>query len=135
MKVSVRSVALIARHQTGALVATGLDFLAMIAWVELGVGGPVSGAGAGAATGAISNFILGRQWIFRVSGSPWGQALRYVLVSVGSLGLNSAGQLLLLRTSHLPYVVSRVLVAAVVGLGWNFPLHRRFVFPRRSRAP
>jgi putative flippase GtrA len=129
-------VGLIARHQTGALVATGLDFLAMIGWVELGAGGPVSGAAVGAATGATSNFILGRQWIFRASGSPWGQAIRYVLVALGSLGLNSLGQHLLLRSTHLPYVATRVLVAAVVGLGWNLPMHSRFVFRRRrQRTP
>jgi putative flippase GtrA len=129
----VKLYALLARHQMGALVATGLDFLAMIAWVESGIGGPVSGAAVGAGTGAFSNFMLGRKWIFRVGGSPWGQAFRYVLVALGSLGWNSAGQHFLLSNTHLPYVTSRVIVATTVGLAWNFPLHNRFVFTRRRR--
>jgi putative flippase GtrA len=131
----VRLYALLARHQMGALVATGLDFLAMIGWVEAGIGGPVSGAAVGAATGAISNFVLGRHWVFRVDGSPWGQALRYVLVALGSLGWNSFGQHMLLSTTRLPYVTSRVIVATAVGLAWNFPMHSRFVFRRRRREP
>jgi putative flippase GtrA len=127
----VKLVFLYARHQMGALVATGMDFLAMIAWVESGIAGPVSGAAVGAATGATVNFLLGRQWIFRAYGSPWGQAVRYVLVALGSLGWNSLGQHLMLSSTRLPYVASRIIVAAAVGLCWNFPLHTHFVFTRR----
>ena len=127
---------LIARHQTGAVLATAVDFLMMIIWVESGLGSPVSGAAVGAASGAISNFVLGRAWIFQASGrSALGQAFRYALVAAGSLGLNSLGQHLILKSTALPYVVSRVIVAAVVGLSWNFPLHRRFVFAGGRRDP
>jgi putative flippase GtrA len=125
----VRLLGLLARHQTGAIVATAVDFLIMIGWVELGRGSPVAGVAVGAACGALTNFLLGRQWIFRATDrSAAGQALRYALVSAGSLGLNSMGEHLLLRALGLPYVPTRVLVAAMVGMGWNFPLHRFFVF-------
>jgi putative flippase GtrA len=126
------------RHQTGAVMATVLDFLMMIVWVETGAGSPVSGAAVGAASGAIGNFMLGRAWIFHAGSRPAaGQVLRYALVAAGSLGWNSLGQYLLLRWTPLPYVMSRVVVAALVGLGWNFPLHRRFVFrvgPRQDHG-
>lgn len=126
---------LIARHQTGAVLATVVDFLMMIIWVETGLGSPVSGAAVGAASGAFSNFVLGRAWIFQASERPAvGQAFRYALVAAGSLGWNSLGQHLLLRWTALPYVMTRVIVAAVVGLSWNFPLHRRFVFAGGQRA-
>jgi hypothetical protein len=48
--------------------------------------------------------------------------------AAGSLGLNSLGQYLALRLIGLPYVMCRVIVAVLVGVCWNFPLHRRFVF-------
>ena len=124
-----RSLGLLARHQTGALVASAVDFLMMICWVELRLGSSVSGAAVGAASGAITNFILGRRWIFQSrERSAAGQAFRYALVSAGSLGLNSLGQYLALRVIGLPYVMCRVIVAVLVGVCWNFPLHRRFVF-------
>jgi putative flippase GtrA len=127
--VTRRSLGLLARHQTGALVASAVDFLMMICWVELRLGSSVSGAAVGAASGAITNFILGRRWIFQAGGrSASGPALRYALVSAGSLGLNSLGQYLALRLIGLPYVMCRVIVAVLVGVCWNFPLHRRFVF-------
>jgi putative flippase GtrA len=123
------SLALLARHQTGAVVASAVDFLMMIAWVEVGLGTSVSGAGVGAASGAFTSFMLGRRWIFRVGHrSAIRQAIRYALVAAGSLGLNSLGQYLALRMIGLPYVMCRVIVAAMVGVCWNFPLHRRFVF-------
>jgi putative flippase GtrA len=131
-----RTLGLMVRHQTGAALATLLDFVMMIVWVESGAGSPVSGAAVGAASGAIGNFMLGRAWIFSASGRPAaGQVLRYALVAAGSLGWNSLGQHLLLRWTPLPYVLSRVVVAALVGIGWNFPLHRRFVFGRGGPRP
>jgi putative flippase GtrA len=132
--VSGKSLALLARHQTGAFVASMIDFLAMISWVELRLGSSVSGAAVGAASGALTNFILARRWIFQARNrSAGGQALRYALVSVGSLGLNSLGQYLALRLIGLPYVLCRVIVALLVGVCWNFPLHRRFVFSGGGR--
>ena len=127
-------IALLARHQTAAIVATGVDFLMMILWVELGIGTSVSGAAVGAASGAITNFTLGRRWIFQTRRRAIvGQALRYALVAAGSLGWNSLGQYLMLRLTNLPYVFCRVLVAAVVGICWNFTLHRLFVFAGGDR--
>jgi len=124
---------LLLRHQVGALAATLVDFLVMIVWVELGSGSAVVGTGVGAASGATTNFLLGRQWIFRASGQPaLGQAARYVLVSAGSLVLNALGQYVCLHgLGASSYIISRAFVALSVAVGWNFPLHRFFVF----RAP
>jgi putative flippase GtrA len=136
--VTRRSLGLLIRHQAGAILATIADFLTMIAWVELRLGSSVSGAAVGAASGAITSFTMGRLWIFQAHRRPAaGQALRYALVSAGSLGLNSLGQYLALKASGLPYVLCRVVVAAVVGVCWNFPLQRRFVFAggERDRDP
>jgi len=121
------------RHQTGAFVSTVVDFLVMIAWVEVIGGSPVFAAGLGSGSGAVTNFTLGRMWIFRAHHHAIpAQAFRYVLIAGGSLLLNSLGQYLLVRRLGVAYVLSRVLVALVVGLSWNFPLHRYFVFPREK---
>jgi putative flippase GtrA len=118
-----------ARHQMGAVVATGVDFGVMIACVEwLGVSA-VAGTAAGATLGAVTNFTLGRVWIFRHhSGRAAHQAVRYALVSAASAAWNSLGEHVVHDLVHVQYVVARALVAFVVGLIWNFPMHRYFVF-------
>lgn len=126
------------RHQLGAIAATALDFVVMIALVSGRRVTPALGAAGGAAVGAATNFALGRAWVFPAHrGSGTGQALRYALVSLVSLLLNSAGEHLLATVLHIPYVAARVLVAASVSLAWNYPMHRHVVFrhqPARGDA-
>jgi putative flippase GtrA len=121
----------LARHQVGALAATIVDFTTMIVWVHTLGASPVLGTAIGAACGAVTNFVLARRWIFRDSagGAPE-QALRYALVSLGSLGLNALGEFVAHDVAGIPYVLARVLVALAVGVCWNFPAHRAFAFPR-----
>jgi putative flippase GtrA len=129
-----RGVWLLAKHQVGAFAATALDFGVMVTLVEVGLLSPVRATAVGAATGAIVNFLLGRRWIFEATDAGvLGQAVRYTLVAVGSLVLNSFGEHVAIEAG-LPYAAGRVLVAAIVGVSWNFPLHRYFVFPRRASA-
>ena len=117
------------RHQIGSVVSTAIDFGTMIAWVELGIGTPVSGTAVGATAGALSNFALGRHWIFAARTAPVGaQMVRYALVSLFGLGWNTLGQMLLLKVTGWPYPVTRAMVAVAVGVLWNFPMQRWFVF-------
>jgi len=124
------------RHQLGAVVATGVDFAAMIFSVEaLGVT-PVVGTGAGAALGAVTSFALSRACVFRAHSGHWAvQASRYALVSVVSAGLNMLGEHLVHDSARMQYVLARVLVSIVISVAWNFPMQRRFVFRDRSCVP
>jgi putative flippase GtrA len=119
----------VARHQLAALASTNLDFASMIALVErLGVR-PVLAAWLGATVGGVSNFALGRAWIFRrPRGHPAAQAVRYAVVSATSAGLNAAGEHLLHDLGGMEYVVARLIGSVAVSLLWNFPTQRRFVF-------
>jgi putative flippase GtrA len=122
------------RHQLGAAIATAIDFGVMILWVEAGVGSAVSGTAAGATSGALGNFMLGRKWIFHTQpGHIRRQLTRYGLVALGSLGWNTVGQRYLLGVTSLPYPLTRTIIAILVGVLWNYPLHRWFVFPGRER--
>jgi putative flippase GtrA len=119
----------LARHQLGAVVATAVDFATMIALVErLGLS-PVAGTAVGASLGALTNFALGRAWVFpRHSGHWAGQAGRYAVVSAASAGWNALGEHLVHDVARVQYVVARVFVSIAVSLLWNFPMQRRFVF-------
>jgi putative flippase GtrA len=117
------------RHQLGAFAATCIDFVAMIMCVEwLGVS-PVPATAIGSTLGGVSNFVLGRMWIFRArSHRASGQAVRYALVSAASAAWNSFGEHLVHDLAHVRYLLARVLVAFAVGVLWNFPMQRHFVF-------
>jgi putative flippase GtrA len=124
------------RHQIGAIVTTAVDFGTMIGWVELMHGSPVTGTALGAAAGALTNFTLGRHWIFAAhGGNVSAQFLRYALVSASSLGWNTLGQDLLIKATGLPYPLTRAMISVAVGVCWNYPLQRWFVFHKRSALP
>jgi putative flippase GtrA len=123
-----RTVTLLSQHQLSSLVATGVDYCIMIACVSLFGLSPVLGTVLGALFGAVTSFTLGRRWVFDARrGDLSGQALRYAMVSTVSLCCNAGGEWLLLRLG-LHYILARVVASTVVGIGWNFPMHRHFVF-------
>lgn len=122
------------RHRIGALVATAVDFAVMIALVETLHLGAGKATAAGAFCGAITNFSIGRNWIFgRTRGRATGQAIRYALVSAGGLLLNTGGESLLVGLG-VGYVTARVIVATAISNLWHYPAHKFFVFPRKRSA-
>lgn len=125
-------VARFGRYQFGSVLATGTDWLVMIALVELLRIGPVTATALGATAGGIVGFTLGRRWVFRVSGSVPHQALRYAAVWAVGTALNAGGEHVLLALLG-NYLVARFIVAIVVGIGWNYEMGRRFVFREATR--
>jgi putative flippase GtrA len=123
------------RHQVGAIIATGIDFGTMSILVS-GFGIPAAFATAiGAAVGGLSNFLLGRHWIFSAQDGHAGeQAWRYALVSGASLGLNAGGEYILHDRLGIQYLLARVIIASVVSIGWNYPIQRYFVYRAKSTA-
>lgn len=129
--------ATLGRHQVGALAATGVDFGLMALLVETGVVRPVPATAIGAACGALTNFALSRAWVFQSAyqATIRRQVWRYALVSLASLGWNTLGEKILYGKLGLPYFGARVIVAIVVSVAWNFPLHRYFVFRPLEPSP
>ena len=118
-----------ARHQVGSMVTSVVDFGTMIACVHVLALHPATATAFGAAAGAVLNFLLGRYWIFPGGrASPAGSALRYALVSLISLGLNTAGEYVFVSFAHIQYVLARAVIAVAVSVAWNFPMQRAFVY-------
>lgn len=116
------------RHQIAALLATSVDFVTMVALVELFALTPSHATLVGASAGAGANFVLGRKYTFPDSqGSVLGQLVRYGVVAGMSALLNAFGVWALGRVG-IPYGGARVVTALVVSVAWNFPMHRAFVF-------
>ena len=105
----------------------------MILFVQLLGIPPVWATGIGASAGAVTNFTLGRLWIFETQENrASGQAIRYAVVSLASLLLNMAGEWLVHDVAHLEYVVARAIVAVCVSVAWNYPMHKHFVFGKKA---
>lgn len=117
------------RSQLSSLAATAVDFGSLVFLVEvLGVW-YVAATAIGAFLGAVANFMLGRHWSFGAShGQMHGQAARYAVISGTSLLLNSAGVYFLTDHFGIQYAISKIITAFLVGILFNFPLHRAYVF-------
>jgi putative flippase GtrA len=123
------------RSQIASLTATAVDFGSLIFLVEIGRVWYVAATAIGALLGATVNFLLGRHWTFTADdGAVRSQAIRYAAVSAVSLALNSLGVYLLTDYLNIHYAVSKAITAFLIGILFNFPLHRRFVFGRQKYA-
>jgi putative flippase GtrA len=117
------------RAQVASFAATIVDFGSLVFLVEVAHVWYVAATAIGAALGAVTNFVINRHWSFEAADrGVHGQAFRYALVSTGSLLLNSGGVYLLTDFGHLPYPVSKAIIAFIVGIAYNFPMHRGYVF-------
>ncbi len=83
----------------------------------------------GATTGAIIAFLLGRNWTFKNKDVViTKQSMRFLLVVVGSILINTGGVYLVTELAGIDERISKVLVAVCVGICYNFPMQRYFVF-------
>lgn len=119
------------RSQMASIVATVLDFFVTFAVTEWLGAWYMVGSGLGAFTGALTHFTVSRYWSFEAhDGKVSKQAPRYLLIAGASLLINSCLVYFLTEFSGLPYLWSKAVAGLVVGWGFNFPLHRRYVFAR-----
>lgn len=97
----------------------------------------------GAVTGGVVNCILNYRWVFPGSGaSKWHIAIKYFLVWGVSILLNTYGTYLLTEMlrdkawvnsllgahSDQIYIFSKIVVAVIVAIGWNYQMQRLFVY-------
>lgn len=117
------------RSQAVAITATSVDFLVTIVLKEF-FGFLLSlSTGTGAFCGAVTSFVLLRKWAFQLNDNKWHwQAVRYVLASALSILLNTGGVLLLTHVFGIQYIVSKTLVAILMGLTVNYFMFKYFVF-------
>jgi len=117
------------RAQASSLIATLVDFLATILLVELFKVHYVPAGIAGAMAGALTNFSINRQWAFRLKKeSVQKQSMRYAVVWAGSLLLNTLGLYTLTHFFKIKYIVSKIITALIVGMGFNYVLQKNYVF-------
>ncbi len=119
------------RANLSSLVATGVDWALATAAILAG-GHYLAAAAAGAGAGAVTDFLLKRHWAFPGPGKGGlgGEAMRYLAASGSSLAWNVGAAWALVSGARLPEVPGVILASVVVGIAWNYPLHRLWVFRR-----
>ncbi len=115
-----------------SLTATAIDYMITIALVTFLSVDPVIASVTGTLFGGIANFFIGRYWVFQSrEARVHQQAIRYVLVWIGNLILNASGMYLLTNIAKVYYLISKVIVSITVGVGYNYFLHKKFVFKKQ----
>lgn len=124
-----------ARGQVSAVVATLAEWLCIWALVAAGTW-YVLATLAGAITGALTDLAIKRAWVFNTTGLPiGGEVVRYALVSGTSAFCMAGMTWLLVEHAHLGVARAVLAGSMLVGVFWNYPLHRYFVFRPTTPAP
>jgi putative flippase GtrA len=117
------------RSQVSSIAATLIDYGVLFSLTEVFHVWYVISTAAGALAGAIANFLLNRHWSFEATyDSAHQQAGRYALISGISLLLNTGGVWAMTEYFKIHYSISVVSISILVGLFFNFPLQRGYVF-------
>ena len=118
----------------GGAVGTGLDIAVLVLLVEHGTSVPVA-AFFGAAAGALVNFAINKYVAFRDhSRISAMQLARFGLVTVATAILMAVAMQLVAVDLGVPYLLAKLICAAVVFAVWTYPAQRRLVFRRVAPA-
>ena len=128
------------RAQLSAQFATLADFiLTYVCFQWLGIY-YVMATSIGAITGGVVNCVINYKWAFATKDCQFKCVFfKYVLVWIGSFVLNVGGVFLLVellqhhtylweRASGFYLIIAKIIVSVIVSVGWNYVLHRYFVF-------
>ncbi|GAA3953162.1 GtrA family protein [Chitinophaga oryziterrae] len=116
------------KAQASSLAATGVDYSTalLLNYLECWY---IAANIAGSVAGGITNFHVNRQWVFEKENKAVSvQAVKYVLVWVGNMLLNTGGVWGLVNYEILPYVYAKITVNLIVGFTYNYIIQKRFVF-------
>lgn len=124
-----KNIIIFVKAQGSALVGTGVDFLMTILLAECLAIHYLYATMIGAFCGGLTNCIINYKYVFEDAHQKKRHvALKYFLVWVGSILLNSYGTFFVTELSHLNFLYPKVLVSVVVAVAWNYQLQRYYVY-------
>ncbi len=110
-------------------IASFLDYLITIFLVSIFKVDVVIASTTGTVFGGIANFLIGRSWVFASKKRKvHQQAMRYGIVWIGNLVLNTAGMYVFTKLLHVHYVAAKLFVSLMVGFCYNYTLQKKYVF-------
>lgn len=130
----MKNIRQLAAAGVGGAVGTGLDIAVLVLLVEHVAPVPVA-AFFGAAAGALVNFTLNKYVAFRDRSRITARQLaRFGLVTVATALLMAGAMQLVAVRLGVPYLLAKLICAAVVFAVWTYPAQRRLVFRRPAHA-
>lgn len=118
------------KAQVAAFVGGLIDYVVMILLTEIFNIHYIFSIIAGGITGAFANYAINRKWSFRTTGTVHKELIKFTLVAIGSIVLKCSGTFVLTEFLGIDYKVSRLIIDAFVSLGFNYLLHRFWVFKK-----
>ena len=117
------------RYNIVAITASAVDFFVLIFLTEVLHFWYMLSAFLGALMGGATGFAFGRIWVFmKMEGKLSSQAIKYLMVWIGSILLNTSGLYLIVEFIGIQYIIAKVIVAIIIGFGFNFFMHKNFTF-------
>ena len=129
MKEKPNAVTSFFRYNIVAIIATSVDFAVLVFFTEVLQYWYLFSALLGALAGGTTAFVLGRNWVFMPQNGRLGvQTIRYMIVWTISIILNILSLFLLVEYCGLQYIISKIIVAMIIGIGFNFFMNKYFIF-------
>ena len=117
------------KAQISAQVATIIDFAVSLFMAEVVGIWYLYSTFIGALSGGVFNCVVNYRWVFNAIGLKKKYvALKYFMVWTGSILLNTSGTYLLTEWSKTHFVYSKIIVAVLVALLWNYLMQKNFVY-------
>jgi len=117
------------KAQTSSIISTLIDFSVTVIFKEFFKFWYLIAIIAGTFAGGATNFALGRHWVFDAKGKKMHrQIIKYIITWLGNLLLTTLGVFIVTHYIGLSYIISKVIVAVFVGVGYNYMLQKKFVF-------
>jgi putative flippase GtrA len=116
----------------GGAVGTAIDVSVLVLLVQHGVA-IAAAAFSGAAAGAVMNFAMNKYIAFRDRSPITGRQIAcFGIVAVATASLMALAMHLVAVKLGVPYLVAKLICAAVVFAAWTYPAQRRIVFRRTA---
>jgi len=130
----VRNIRELAASGLGGAVATAVDVCVLVLMVQHAA--PIAAAAfCGASAGAVANFAMNKYVAFRDRSSiTLPQLARFGLVAVATAALMALAMHVVAVGLGVPYLVAKLMCAAVVFAVWTYPAQRRLVFRRAAHV-
>jgi len=117
------------KAQASSIISTFFDFLTTIVCKEFFGVWYVAASFAGTFIGGVTNFALGRRWVFDGRDKKvHAQLIKYLIIWGGNMLLTTFGVFIVTHYCGSSYFISKIIVAIIVGIGYNYMLQKKFVF-------
>jgi len=117
------------KAQASSIIATFFDLLITVVFKEFFKFWYLIASIVGTVSGGAINFALGRRWVFDGRDKKiHKQIIKYIITWNGNLMLSTLGVFIFTHYMGLTYIISKIITAIIVGVGYNYMLQKKFVF-------